>query len=75
MRLLQTKDPVELKRIVAEMHLEARALTEQVYEICWYMRSIGREEAFNLPYEERKMISKLIDANIKRVNETHLPIL
>ncbi|MNK44120.1 hypothetical protein D3C87_628430 [compost metagenome] len=76
MRLLSTDDPRVIGGIIAGYRKEARALIDQIHEICWYMRGgITREEAYNLSHEERKSIIKLIDANIKRVNETRLPIL
>jgi hypothetical protein len=75
MRLLFETDPSAIKRVVAEYHVEARAIERQIYDICWYMRSMGREEAWSLSYKERETIMKLIEANIKRVNDTHLPLL
>lgn len=76
MRLLSADDPRVIGGIIAGHRKEARAIIDQIHEICWYMRGgISREEAYNLSHEERKSIMKLIDANIKRVNETRLPIL
>jgi hypothetical protein len=76
MRLLSTDDPRVIGGILAEYRKETRAIIDQINEICWYMRgSISREEALILSPEERKSIVKLTDDNIKRVNDTRLPIL
>ena len=76
MRLLSTDDPRVIGGIIAGYRKEARAIIDQIHEICWYMRgSISRDEAYILSYEERKSVVKLIDDNIKRVNDTRLPIL
>jgi len=76
MRLLSTNDPEVILRIIDTYKKETRALIDQIHEICWYMRGgITREDAYNLSYDERASIVKLIDSNIKRVNETRLPLL
>lgn len=75
-RLLQIEDPREIEATIAEYRKESRALIDQITEICWYMRGgVTREEAWQMSHEERKSVMKLIDANIKRVNDTRLPIL
>lgn len=55
---------------------EARALTDQIYDIAWYMRGgVGREEAWHLSHKERIKILKLIEGNIERTNKTGMPLL
>jgi hypothetical protein len=34
-----------------------------------------REEALNLSFRERESVMKMVEENIKRVNETRLPLL
>jgi hypothetical protein len=76
MRLLSTTDPKKIEKIIKGLQKEAEAITTEIYKICWYLRSISREEAFALSYNERKIIMQdVISENIKRVNETKLPIL
>lgn len=75
MRLLAT--PAEdIPHVLQEYVDEARALTDQIYEICWYMRGgVSREEAWQLSHRERKKIMKLIKENIDRTNKTGLALL
>jgi hypothetical protein len=55
---------------------EARALTDQIIDITWYMRGgMGREEAWHLSHKERIKVLKLIEGNIERTNKTGLVLL
>lgn len=75
MRLLAT--PAEEIALVLQEYVdEARMLTDQIYDICWYMRGgVTREEAWQLSLRERKKIMKLIKENIERTNKTGLALL
>ena len=76
MRLLSTDDPVRIQRIIEGYRKEAGAIIDQITQIGWYMRGgVTREEAWSLSYQERASAMKLIEENIKRVNETRLPLL
>lgn len=75
MRLLAT-EAEQIPYVLQEYVSEARALENQLYDICWYMRgSISREDAFRLSFRERQRILKLIEGNIERTNKTGLPLL
>ncbi len=76
MRLLSTNDPRVIAGIIEGLHKETRAMFDQISEICWYMRGgMSREEVLNMSYLERQSVMKLIETNIKRVNDTRLPLL
>jgi len=75
MRLLALTDPEQMTKFIDSHRAESEAITKQVTEIMWYMRSLGREEAWTLSPNERKHIAALIESNVKRVNETKLPLL
>jgi hypothetical protein len=75
MRLLATSAE-DTGHLLQEYVEEARAITDQIYEICWYMRGgVEREGAWQLSNRERQRIMKLIGANIERTNKTGLPLL
>lgn len=68
--------PEETQQYLQELASESKALTKQLYEMCWFMRgSITREEAWALSYQERKMISEIIQANIENTEKSGLPLL
>lgn len=75
MRLLNS-NPEEVADLFSELSLESKALVDQIIEICWYMRgSVSYDQAWNLTTIERKQIIDLIEKNIKRTEETGLPLL
>lgn len=69
MRLLLSK-PEDIPGLLNSMHREAKAITENVYYICAYMRNISRSEAWSLTHQERDIISKIIKDKIKTMSES-----
>ena len=60
--------------MVDEMDREARAVREDALKMCWYMRGgLTYDEAMNLGYQERDIISKLIKDNLETTKKSGLP--
>jgi hypothetical protein len=56
------------------MEKEAKALKSEALRLCWYMRgAISYDEAMQLSYEDREIISKLIDDNLETTKKSGLP--
>ena len=68
--------PEEILEELAGMQLEARAITKEVTDICWYMRgSINWDQAWKLTSKQREIVIKLIKSNIERTEKTRMPLL
>jgi hypothetical protein len=66
----------EVVELIDNYDKEAKAIREDLIQICWYMRgSISYEEAFFLTPEEKGIISKLIKDNMEAVEKTGLPFI
>lgn len=75
MRLL-AGTPDEIQSTLDQMKGQSKALTEEIYEICWYMRGgVTREEAWHLSHNERKIIAEQIKKRIEVSKESHTPII
>lgn len=56
------------------MELEIKAIKDNLYRICWFMRgSLSFSEAFELSLEDQEIINKIIDSNLETTKETKLP--
>lgn len=67
--------PVSIVKMLKAMKSETKAIINQVMTICWYMRSMGLNEAYNLNPTEREVIMKIIDENIERTKKSGMPLL
>jgi hypothetical protein len=64
----------EIEELVKEMEADTKALKKDLFRMCWFMRgSLTFEEAFQLDFENREIISKIIDSNLETTKETKLP--
>ena len=56
------------------MDREARQVREDALKMCWYMRGgLTYDEAMNLGYQERDIISGLIKENLETTKKSGLP--
>jgi hypothetical protein len=62
-----------INQVVQEYDEETRALKEELFKICWFMRGASFSEAFALTFEDRKIISKIIEGNMEITKETGHP--
>lgn len=73
MRLLYL-DTEGINDLVTEYEKDTKAVKEELFRICWYMRgSISASESYNLTFEDRTIISKIIEDNLTTTKETKLP--
>jgi hypothetical protein len=60
--------------MIDEMDREARQVREDALKMCWYMRGgLTYDEAMNLGYQERDIISGLIKENLETTKKSGLP--
>jgi len=73
MRLLYL-DTDGINELVNEYEKDTKALKEELFKICWYMRgSVSANESYNLTFEDRKIIGKIIEDNLNTTKESGLP--
>lgn len=64
----------EIDQVVKEMEEESKALIKDLYKMAWYMRgALSFEEAFQLDFNDRMIISDIIKENLETTKETKLP--
>ena len=53
---------------------QSKALKEEILKLCWYMRGgVSVNEGFNLSYEERSLITDIIQDNMETTKKSGLP--
>jgi hypothetical protein len=62
-----------INQVVQEYDNETKALKEELFKICWFMRGASFSEAFALTYEDRNIIAKIIEGNMEITKETGHP--
>ena len=56
------------------MEKQTKALKNQLYKLCWYMRgSLSFSEAFDLSLEDMEIISEIIKDNLDTTKKTQMP--
>lgn len=56
------------------MEEETKEIKKGLYKICWYMRgSLTFEQAFQLDWESREIIYKIIEENLETTKSSGLP--
>jgi hypothetical protein len=60
--------------VVKEYERDTKALKDELFKLCWYMRGgITISEAFLLTADDRLIISALIEENLKITKDSGLP--
>jgi len=73
---LITAEPSEVAEYFEEMASDARDIKKQVIEICWYMRgSVTHDQAWQLTYEDKKLISEFIKENQEKYKGSMNPVV
>lgn len=72
MRLL-TLDLEGINSLVVDYEKESKALKDELYRICWFMRGMPPSEAFMLSYEDREIVGKIIEKNLDITKESGHP--
>ena len=64
----------EIQTLVSDMETESKALRKDLYKMAWLMRgSISIDQAFSMDYEDRAIVSKIIEENLETTKDTQLP--
>lgn len=64
----------EIADYIQSLERESKALTKYIHKLVWHQRGgMTLNEAFAICYEDREIISELIDERVEIANETHLP--
>lgn len=56
------------------MEKEAKALKEEALRIVWWMRGMSYDEAMCMSFEERQLVSKIIQENLEASKGSGQPI-
>jgi hypothetical protein len=73
---LITAEPSEVANYFEEMASDARDIKKQVIEICWYMRgSVTHDQAWQLTYEDKKIIGEFIKENQEKFKNSMTPVV
>ena len=73
MRLLYL-DTEGIDKLVKEYENDTKALREELFRFCWFMRgSLSFSEAFLLTLEDRELIAKIIEGNFEITKEIQMP--
>jgi hypothetical protein len=71
-----TKSIPEIIKYTEQLDKESKALVKEILRIAWQMRGgITLDQAYMLSYEERTIISSVIEENMELTKDTHLPFI
>ena len=62
-----------INKLVDEFDLDSKAIKDEIFKICWYMRGMPPSEAYLLSFEDREIIFKIIEQNMLTTKESGLP--
>jgi len=69
-----TLDEAGIISLLNRYEKDSKAIKEEILRMCWYMRgSISYDDGMLLGEQERKIISKIIEDNMKTTKESGLP--
>jgi hypothetical protein len=67
-------DLPEIEKLVKEYDQDSKAIKDELFRICWYMRGgVSYTESMNLSYEDREIIGKIIESNLETTKESGMP--
>lgn len=60
--------------LVDRMEQETKKIRQETLKLCWYMRGgLSYEEAMQLGFQEREIISQIVTENLETTKKTQLP--
>jgi hypothetical protein len=63
-----------INEMVKDYELESKAIKDELFRICWYMRGgVTYSESLMLSFEDREIISKIIEKNLEITKESGQP--
>ena len=64
----------EIVELLDTLEKESKALKKEILSMCWYMRgSITYDDSMMLSYDDRKIISKIIEENLETTEKSGMP--
>ena len=64
----------EIQELSERMEKETKALKNELYRICWFMRgSLSVTEAYNLSQEDTDLINRIIKDNLETTKKSQMP--
>jgi hypothetical protein len=64
----------EIVEYTKRMEKETKAIKEELYKFCWYMRGgLSFTEAFELNLEDREILGKIVSENLETTKKSNLP--
>jgi hypothetical protein len=69
-----TLDIDGINQLVKDFELDSKAIKDEIFRICWYMRGgVTATEGMMLTQEDREIISKIVEKNLETTKESGLP--
>ena len=69
-----TLDSDGISALVEQMENQTKKIRHEILKLCWYMRGgLTYEEGMQLGYQEREIISSIINENLETTKKTNLP--
>ena len=64
----------EIDQVADKMEKEIRAIKDELFKICWFMRgSLSVEQAYMTDFDDRDSMIKLIESNLETAAKTKMP--
>jgi hypothetical protein len=64
----------EIDQVADKMEKEIRAIKDELFKICWFMRgSLSVEQAYMTDFDDRDSMIKLIESNLETAGKTKMP--
>jgi hypothetical protein len=63
-----------IDKVVKEYERDTKAIKEELFKICWFMRgSVSLNESYMMTTEDRVIVAQLIEDNLKITKDSGLP--
>lgn len=63
-----------INKLSQRLEKETKALKDNLYRICWYMRgSLSVSEAYNLAPDDLEILNEIIKDNLETTKKTGMP--
>lgn len=67
-------DLEQINQLVQDMDKETKALKEEIFRLCWYMRGgLTLSEAYEMEISDREIIAKIVESNLEITKSSGLP--
>lgn len=67
-------DRSQIENLITEFERDTKAMKQELLKLSWYMRGgLNYNDAFLLSVDDRELISKLIEENLKITKDSGLP--